>query len=615
MSFILRAFRVCVPFLTAVLPVVGQSNWSVTSPDKHLIFTIDQPADQNNSLFYQVSLNGKTVLGQAPLGVTMSGSQGDFVRDLVFQNQSSQKIEETYQTVSGKKQTHHHHARQITLCFENGAGMPMHLIIRACNEGVAWRYHFPGSGDAEIVDEASAFKLPAETEGWLQKYLPYYEDYYQHRELDQVGYQEIGFPALLHHPDGAWVLLTEAAVYEDYAGGHLRTVKSKPGCLKVALPDKVSWHRPWTTPWRVAIVAKQLGTIVESTLVDDLNPPCEVEDRDWIQPGRATFPWWSDYQANSDPDKLKWFIDFAAKMGWEWLEFDTGLVGGDVTDDWRTEDWVPELVEYAKQKGVKCFGWEAWHKLDTAEERKTVLGLLKKFGFRGVKVDFLNSDSQERFAVRDAVIHFHGCTLPYGWSRTWPHLMTMEAVRGAECYKFDKLYPEMAPTQNAIIPFTRNAVGPMDYTPVTISPRAVGRTTTEAHELALSTIFESGWTCFADTPGAYTGWAGQSYLKHVPVVWDDIHFMDGEPGRFVCLARRKGSDWYVAGINGEVARKVKLAFEILAPGRYVTQLYHDNETEGIVVDKLVVDAGEPLVIEMPARGGFCMRIKDSFKKE
>ena len=193
--------------------------------------------------------------------------------------------------------------------------------------------------------------------------------------------------------------------------------------------------------------------------------------------------------------------------------------------------------------------------------------LLHEWGVKGIKVDFFQSDKQDVIGLyqgllRDAadqqiMLDFHGCTLPRGWQRTYPHLMSMEGVRGEECYIFDPQYPERAPVQNTILPFTRNAVGPMDYTPVGFSDNRYPHLTTWAHELALCVLFESGWLCFADKAEAYLGLpeAPKQFLKTVPVAWDETRFVDGYPGQFAVLARRKGDTWYLAGVNGENRRR------------------------------------------------------------
>ena len=257
----------------------------------------------------------------------------------------------------------------------------------------------------------------------------------------------------------------------------------------------------------------------------------------------------------------------------------------------------------------------------TKEKREKVFGLYEKLGITGVKIDFLNSDSQQRFRFRDAAIRdclrrklmvsFHGATVPRGQRRRWPHIATWEAVMGSEWYT---LGPARQPNPrfNCTLPYTRNVLGPMDSCPVTFT--AANKTTTNAHELALSVIYESGWQCISDTPEAYAASPGKPFLKQVHAAWDDIHFVDGYPGRFVCLARRKGDDWFLAAINGERKRTVSVPLDFLKPGAYDVTVYRDDaQSRDIVVKELKLRTDTPLKIALPAGGGFCTRIAQSHR--
>lgn len=625
---------VAVVLVSLVNSVWGQSSqrtWTVTSPGKKLALavTLEDEPDQPGSLSYRVALGNDVVLGSAPLGVRMGGKGGDFTRGLTFVEAVSRVIRQTYRMASGKCSVHHHRARETTLIFRDALNRRMHVIARASDDGVAWRYHFPATGDGDVDDdvmiaaEASAFRVPADSIGWLQPYVTYYEKPYPKRTFgEDVG--EVGFPALVRTGSDAWMLLTEAAVYEDYAGAHLKADAHDPALLHVVFPGPVHWRLPWSTPWRVAIVSKDLGDLVASTLVDDLNPPCALDDKRWVRPGRVVFPWWSDFQANSKPDRLRAFIDFAAEQGFEWIEFDTGLVGGHVTDDWRTRRWVPEIVAYAEQRGVMAYGWDAWQKLANPADRAALLDRLVALGFRGIKVDYLDSDAQERFAVRDAIIRdcakrrllvsFHGATIPRGQRRRWPHVMTWEGVMGGEWYGPQGVEHKQHPSavHNCTLPFTRNVVGPMDYTPITISERALGRTTSDAHELALSVIFESGWQCFADSPEAYADWPGTAFLKQVPAVWDETKLVEGFPGEYVVLARRKGDAWFLAGITGDARKSLALDLSFMKGGSYDAKIYVDDGPGSEVQGRPIkCDPAKPLELAMPARSGFSLRVPGS----
>jgi alpha-glucosidase len=256
--------------------------------------------------------------------------------------------------------------------------------------------------------------------------------------------------------------------------------------------------------------------------------------------------------------------------------------------------------------------------------RRAEMARLAEWGVRGVKVDFFHSDKQAGIQLyleilADAaevglMVNFHGCTVPRGWSRTWPNLMTMEAVPGAEQYSFDPGYPAAAPWHNTILPFTRNAVGPMDYTPVTFGHQLYPHVTTAGHELALSVVFESGLLHLADSAESYRSLPRpvRDFLSVVPAVWDETRFLAGEPGAFVVVARRQAEAWYVGGITGDEAREIAVALAFLESGSFSQTLITDGRTgDGFDVADATVDARGELSVAMPARGGFVARLEPS----
>jgi hypothetical protein len=256
--------------------------------------------------------------------------------------------------------------------------------------------------------------------------------------------------------------------------------------------------------------------------------------------------------------------------------------------------------------------------MDDRDIRREEFQLLKKWGAKGVKVDFFQSDKQNiiqlyQEILKDAaeakiMVNFHGCTLPRGWARTYPHLMSMEGVRGEECYSFDEKFTTEAPIHNVILPFTRNAVGSMDYTPVMFADNVYKHLTTYCHELALPIIFESGWLHFADGVKQYLDLpeAPKEFLKHVPTVWDETRFVAGEPGHYIVLARRSGTQWYLGGINGEQAgRDVDVSLSFLGQSRGTMTVIEDGKTPRTFDNETqAVTAQDHLGLRLQAYGGF-----------
>jgi len=289
------------------------------------------------------------------------------------------------------------------------------------------------------------------------------------------------------------------------------------------------------------------------------------------------------------------------------------------------------LARYAASKNVGLLFWyESGVRRPDPEKapmyqapsRREELSKLAGAGARGIKVDFFESDKQDTIrlylgiledaAAQKLLVDFHGSTLPRGWERTYPNLMSSEGVRGAEMYQFDAAFAQYAPTHNTMLVFTRNVVGPMDYTPVTFSYVKNRHHTSWGHELALSVVFESGLQHLADSPQSYLGLPDEarSFLASVPAAWDETRLLDGEPGKFAVVARRRGRSWYVGGINGAAeVRKVTVPLDLLGNGTFDMLLVADGRTEtAFLPTKRQRNATDAQAIELRPYGGFAMRL-------
>lgn len=648
------AFSISI-FSQVAAAVAAEGPWSVASPDGQTTVTLTlmtasgqagYPADRSG-LYYRVERGqGETkteVLPWSPLGIERSDQK--FAGSLRFTEAGGlETIDETYRAVHGKRTARRSWSKQQKFTFQNPAGAKLQVHFRVANDGVAFRYEFPERDDTRrtVVSEETGFRLPEGSLAWIQPYqepsqwTPAYEEYFQNGiPAGTAAPGEAGWclPALFQMPGGKhWLLLAESAVDGTYCGTRL-CAKATHGVYRMRFPQAGEGNGtgdvcpqstlPWHTPWRVILVADTLAGIFESTLIEDLNPPCAVRDTEWIKPGRVSWSWWSDHDSSRDFAKLREFVDLAAEMGWEYSLVDanwTLMDGGDVR----------QLARYAAGKGVGLLLWynsggphnfvteKPRGCMDQAEVRRFEFKLLQDWGVKGIKVDFFQSDKQNLMQLyhdilRDAaeaklLVNFHGCTAPRGWSRTWPHLLSMEAVRGAENYTFSPEYPEKAPWHNTILCFTRNVVGPMDYTPVAFTNGGHAPRTTVGHELALSVVFESGLLHFADRVRAYRELppAPLAWLKTVPVTWDDTRLLGGYPGKWLAVARRKGSDWYLGGINGQdQPQTVPLDWRFLPDGQYTLSLIEDGAQERSFASREIqIRRDQPLEIQLPPRGGF-----------
>jgi hypothetical protein len=503
---------------------------------------------------------------------------------------------------------------------------------------VAFRYRFPDADRTVRVvqSEQTGFVLPQNARGWLEPYhaagpyTPAYEDFFFNvspgepppdSRAKAVGWC---FPALFHVPDAAvWSLIAESGTDESYCGCHL-AVDSSGGLYRIAFPlaDQTTkgWTNkfgpepryalPWTMPWRVIVIGTTAGDIAMSTLVTDLAVPSKIANASWIKPGRASWAWWAYPDGPPTAKLFNDFTDFASKMGWEYTLFDAG---------W----WTPGLKDishYAASKKIVPLAWLFATDFYDAKKRPQKLNEMAAAGVRGVKVDFWCSDRQEAIAAmlalfRDAaarrmVVNLHGCTIPRGWQRTWPNFLTCEAVLGTESYFYEPRYTTKAAELNTVLPFTRNAIGPMDSTPVACTPKKYARTTTAAHELAAAIILNSGIIHYADKPEFFESLPAEALriFRDAPARWDETRCLAGDPGKVVIFARRSGKSWFVAGLNGS-DEPLPIDLNLSGFGEFSKRLLitEGKDTAMQVAVSEVPPYGQ-WKHEMPPRGGFILRL-------
>jgi alpha-glucosidase len=603
----------------AVCTVAWAQPWTVSSPSGALTVTIKQDviADlypSQSNCYYQVSLNNAVVLDWSPLGIK-TGSQS-FISDLTFVSKTDSLVNEKYSLPSGKRSQYENKANQSRLAFKTASNGNVAIVFRVSDDAVAFRYELAGSGSATISAEQSGFRVPSGSTGWMQNWAGYYEATY---DKGTVGTNfktgEFAFPGLFKTPAGSWMLISESAVYGEYCGSHLNVLGNAANTFMVKFPQtSLSGTLPWNTPWRVAIVGTSLAALVESSVIDNLNPPSEVTDISWIKSGRAAWSWLS--QGTGDLALQQKYVTFAKQMTWEY----------NLIDDGFDKTKMTQLTQTAKDNSVGQELWYNYSDLNTQAKQDAATTQWKTWGIKSLKIDFIGKDDQNIMAWYDMtartllknemLVTFHGSTIPRGQRRRWPNIMTYEGVRGDEYY--GRGYP--GPAHNCTLPFTRNVIGPMDATPVLFTTGKVTngtpteRTSTDAHELALSVVFESGILHFADSPESYQASIGMGFLKTVPSAWDEIHFIDGVPGQSVVLARRKGNDWYLAGISAEAAKKVTVPLEFIKAGSYTVDLYKDSTGTARAMAKqtLTISSATPLQISLNANGGFVFKIPGSY---
>ena len=650
-----------VAFAMAVLPALAQPNpATLKSPNGELeisIATLNAASvAESGQLAYRVSLNGKPVLEWSKLGLDIQGMPvlGTEVRIL---RSDTSTHDETWTAPHGKtKNIRDHYNAVVVHAAETGRRVRrLDLEARAFEDGVAFRYLIPEQPsirELRLAAEATQFHFAKEATTFpliVRDYRTPYEDDYH--ELTIGGLHPsylVALPLLLQVPGVAWVGLTEAYI-ENYAGMYVGAAR-EPRTLEARLAPRadepglaVSTQTPARSPWRVLMIATEAGRLVESNMVLNLNPPTAIADTSWIKPGKTSWDWWSGSMARNvsfkpgmNTDTMKHYIDFSAKTGLEYMLIDAGWAkrgtgpndsGSDITQTSPNID-MPALLDYAKSKNVRLWLWAHWTDIDRQVDE--AFPLFEKWGIAGVKIDFMDRDDQwmvnwyrriaKKAAEHKLMLDYHGAFKPDGLRRTWPNVMTREGVMGLE---YSKWSARITPKHNVTLAYTRMLAGPMDYTPggfnnatkAEFVPRNAFPMVmaTRAHETALYVVFETALQMLADYPGAYEDQKELDFLRAVPAAWDETRVVAGEPVKYIAIARRSGSDWYLGAITDWDAREVQIPLNFLGSGSYKADIYSDapdaaTYPKNTVRDQRNVDARTVLTLKLAPAGGCAIRI-------
>ena len=623
--------------LSAAVGADDAYSWQVASPDGKCAITVSL---ERGELSYYVSRNGKIVIPASPLGLRRDDES--FETGLKFTRADSvYAVREKYQLMTGPQPQVDHILNHQTIEFSNTNNVPLELDLAASDEGVAFRYRFPGhSNELRIVEsERTAFTLPLNARGWLQPYhaagpyTPAYEDFYfaaapgDHPPDSRAKARGWAFPALFHVPDAdAWVLISESGTDASYCACHLGP-DSAGGVYHLAFPwpDEATggqtntvgpeprYPLPWTMPWRVFVLGHDAGDIATATLITDLAPPSQVADTSWIHPGRASWAWWSYPDESPSAARFNEFTDLAARMGWEYTLFDAGWWG----------PGLKPIADHAHAEKIHPLAWLPAGDFYTAASRKNKLDEMARDGIEGVKVDFWCSDRQEAIAAQQAlmadtaarhmVLNLHGCTIPRGWQRTWPNFLSCEAVLGSESYFYEPRYTQRAAELDTVLPFTRNAVGPMDLTPVACTQKKFARTTTAAHQLATVIIFTCGIDHYADQPEFFASLPSPAFqmFRDAPSRWDETRCLLAEPGRAAIFAKRTGHSWFIAGLNG-TSEPLPVNLDLSSFAQFPNRtLISEGQDPIMQVAAATIPISNFWSHTLPPRGGFILRLDKS----
>lgn len=596
----------------------------------------------NKTPFYKVYYENHLVIDSSHLGIIMEDA--NFYDEMsIIKISEPIVVKDSYAMFHGKQKNIDYKANQYTVHLKNKQGELMDIIFNLSDDGLAFRYAFPETSTElkKIIEEKTTYNFIKNAKAWLQPMSKaktgwketnpsYEENYVMGVPVDTKP--EIGegwvYPALFNANE-TWILITETGLHANYSGTRL-VYNELLGGMQVTFPQKEEVLNegalnpqsqfPWITPWRIITIGS-LKTITESTLGTDLADKAITMDTSFIKSGLASWSWVLLKDDFTNYETSMKFIDYAAEMNWEYCLIDA---------DWDIKigyDKMKEMADYAKTKQVKLLVWYNssgnWNstvytpksKLLTHSDRNNEFAKLNEIGIAGVKIDFFGGDGQSMISyyhdiLKDAATHklmvnFHGATVPRGWQRTYPNLMTVEAVKGEEFITFFQETADLQPSHCAMLPFARNVFDPMDFTPMVLdSIPNINRRTTPAFELALPVLFLSGIQHIAEIP---EGMAKQpkyvvDYLKDIPTNWDETKFIDGYPGKFMVMARKKDNIWHIVGINGENSTKeieIDISFVSGKNGMLISE-----DENGFKLDNIISADNKKLSVKMKPFGGF-----------
>jgi alpha-glucosidase len=621
---IVVVLAVCLAYVAAAAKAV-----ELKSPDGNLVvaFDIKPYAGAKNCPVYRVVYKGKTVLASSRLGLELK--EGPLNSGLRIVGQSASQHDSTWKPVCGERSIIRDHYNELVLDVQSDTAPPLKLRVtfRAYDEGIAFCYTVPahsGFNRFTIAAENTSFNFADDYTTWaVYAAQGNYDGSETHLSKVKSGAER---PLTVRIADDLYASITEARLV-DYARMKLRPTKGQPHALEAFLDAErgrygtVAGTTPFTSPWRVVMVAESPGKLLEHNyIITNLNDPCALADTSWIKPGKVI------REATLTTAGGKACVDFCVERGMQYIEFDAGWYGPENDpqsdardvhlDSKRSRDPhaldLHAVIEYGNAKGIGVILYV--NHLALERQLDELFPLYEKWGVKGVKFGFVNVGSQHwtrwlHEAIRKAAQHhlmvdIHDEFRNMGYQRTYPNLMTVEGICGNEEFP--------SAVHNATLPFTRFLTGPADYTFCWYASKLKR---THAHQLAISTIFFSPWQFlyWYDRPSMYRGDPALDYWKELPTTWDDTRVIEGDIGRSVCVARRKGDAWYLGAIS-PAGQRLDIPLAFLDPKvNYTATIYtdahpDDPKNKEVRIENRAVDSASVLRMDLSPNGGEAVRI-------
>ena len=631
----MRKFFIAILFWAVA--IVGYAAEALQSPDGKYNFVFEQ---KDGRLTYRLDYAAKQVIEEGELGVNIDNHLVESAMGIPVDNSNvwthgmevasvdRRSEDNTWKPVYGEYAQIRDRYNEMTIHLlkggkhQDGGGTAydkrqqylLDIIVRAYDEGVAIRYHFPEATNGlfmHITDDLTSFRFAPGAEAYHYAWAQSHANKVKLLKSEAAWKEEAERPLTLRLDNGLYAAIGEAAL-SDFVRGKLKLKADNE--LQMALFHPADIITAYDMPWRFIMVGeKAIDLINNKQMVLNLNAPCQIQDTSWIKPGKAF------RVCRLDMNTCMEGVDFCVDRGLQYIELDAGWYGPEMKMSssalkvLETRDIdMPKLCQYAKSKGIGV--WVYVNQRALYQELDQLLPLYEKWGISGIKFGFVQIGSQEwttwlhnavkKCADHHIMVDIHDEYRPTGWSRTYPNLMTQEGIGGNE---------EMPDAEhNTILPFTRFLCGPADYTPCYFNGRVKN---TKAHQLAMPVVYYSPITFlfWYDLPNVYKGEKELDFWKYCPTVWDESKALQGEIGEYIVQARRSGNDWFVGAMTGLQARDITLnTADFLQKGKkYQVEIYNDNPALNTrtKVSTVVqtIKAGKILKLHLQPSGGAALR--------
>ncbi len=586
-----------------------------SSPDNKLNLKVEITSD----IKWSVDLNGEKVINPSSISMILNQKKLGVNPQLksVHRNEGNEIIEPVVPYKSNKVQNNY---KEITFNFKEYS-----IDFRVYNDGIAYRFKTKINGQIKVKDENLDINLNPDSQIFFpeeKSFMSHYEPVYLDTLLSALeGNKLCSLPTLLKTNKGSNIFISESGLY-DYPNMFVRTTGEnslKADFPKAVIATEPVSNRPDRTekitenadyiaetsgernfPWRVFTITASDEELLASNMVYKLARPKQFEDTEWIEPGKVAWDWWNanniydvDFRAGINTETYKYYIDFASKLGLDYIILDEGWSRSTTDLTAPTSDIdLQELIAYGKKKDIGIILWMLWKPLN--KNMESLLDLFSKWGIKGIKVDFMQRADQQmvqfyervasQCAKRKLLVDFHGAYKPSGLNRAYPNVLAFEGVKGLENNKWSEF---ITPDHNLTLPFTRMLAGPMDYTPGAMhnankksfrdifdTPMSMG---TRCHQLAMYIVYESGLQMLADSPTHYyREEESAEFISEIPVTWDKTIVLDAKVADYVLVARKHGDNWYVGAMGDWTPRNLDLDLSFLDAGNYSVEIMQDG---------------------------------------